>query len=199
MKNNNSDVKYIKKTFFVHQYEEEEEFLRSMRREGWKFVKLYRGIPTKYEFQRCEPEEYIYRLDYITPENDTEDYHQLYKDYGWEELLEWNTVGGKWYYLGKRSDDRIQRLYSDIDSKIEFFNLLWKKYAWLLFVCALMELNGIFIYVKEFSKEGLRSGWGVFLLAGILVFSGILGFIGTIIMGMIKKKNMLVKQKENVL
>jgi hypothetical protein len=29
---------YVRKSFFMHQYEEEEQLLRDMRSKGWKFV-----------------------------------------------------------------------------------------------------------------------------------------------------------------
>jgi nuclear transport factor 2 (NTF2) superfamily protein len=46
--------KCVIKTFLVHQYEKEEEFLSRMGKEGWHFVKLHIGIPSKYEFVKGE-------------------------------------------------------------------------------------------------------------------------------------------------
>ena len=118
-----ANKKCVRKSFLPHQNDGEELFLEKMHRDGWRFVKLYKGIPTKYEFEKCEPEEYVYQLDYIKTDEDTEVYHQLFLDAGWKEILEWNGVGGKWYYFIKKKEGQVrERIFTDVQSKIELIN-----------------------------------------------------------------------------
>ena len=50
------------KWFTITQYKQEEEYLSSMHRRGWKFTKVI--FPGFYFFEKCEPENVTYRLDY---------------------------------------------------------------------------------------------------------------------------------------
>lgn len=144
-----ANKKCVRKSFLPHQYDGEELFLEKMHRDGWRFVKLYKGIPTKYEFEKCEPEEYVYQLDYIKTDEDTEVYHQLFLDAGWEEILEWNGVGGKWYYFIKKKEGQVrERIFTDVQSKIELINKLIVAYGgfYLLLVSLwCISINGAII------------------------------------------------------
>ncbi len=123
--------KYVRKSFFPHQYEKEEAFLSKMAREGWQFVNLYAGYPTKYEFEKAEPMDYIYQLDYVTKEEDTESYHLLFLDAGWEEVFGWNGIyESKWYYFRRlKEEGKENRIFTDLDSKCNMYNKLMKKYG----------------------------------------------------------------------
>ncbi|MFT4145306.1 MAG: DUF2812 domain-containing protein [Mobilitalea sp.] len=49
-------------------------------------VKFQSGLPSKYEFIQEESLDYIYQLDYVKEEENTDSYHQLFADAGWEEV-----------------------------------------------------------------------------------------------------------------
>lgn len=145
--------KIVRKTFFIHQYEKEEEFLSDMRKKGWKFQSLSVGIPTKYVFTDCEPENYLYQLDFVAEQEDTESYHQLFGDAGWEEVFQWQGMGGKWYYFCKKDASSSERIYTDINSKAELFRKLSNRYL-IYFLCTLLlALNGLRIGV-DFVQRG---------------------------------------------
>ena len=56
------EKKTVFKWFTVAKYEEEQEYLRQMHQAGWKLVKVsFLGF---YTFEKCEPEDVIYQLDY---------------------------------------------------------------------------------------------------------------------------------------
>ncbi|BCN32702.1 DUF2812 domain-containing protein [Anaeromicropila herbilytica] len=186
--------KYVRKTFLVHQYEEEEIFLSDMRAQGWKFIALYSGVPTMYEFEQCEPEEYIYQLDYVETKNDTEDYHQLYQDSGWEEVVPWNALGGKWYYFCKKSDNNDEKIYTDPESKIGLFNMLWKKYTVFLAICSFFEINGIIACFHMIARDAsfLKIVAGV----GIVAFTSAIIFFAYNMIAISLKKAQLEKAKK---
>ena len=50
------------KWFTIYEYEKEQEYLRRMHREGWKFRKVS-GLGM-YHFEACVPEDVVYQLDY---------------------------------------------------------------------------------------------------------------------------------------
>ena len=67
--------------FTVADFEEEEAWLREQHNTGWKLAKA--TLPCFYTFDRCEPEDVIYRLEFKNGEEES-DYFQMYRDYGWE-------------------------------------------------------------------------------------------------------------------
>ncbi|BBF42518.1 hypothetical protein lbkm_1200 [Lachnospiraceae bacterium KM106-2] len=172
-----SEMKYVRKSFWIHQYEKEEIFLTEMRKKGWKFKKLYKGIPTKYEFESCEPEEYTYQIDYVKKENDTEDYHLLYQDAGWTEIMQWEAVGGKWYYFCKKGCNMEERIYTDEESRYSLIDSLWKKYSIYFLLCCLLEVNGILGCLNMIRHDELLSVLGILAIAFIVIFSSAILFI----------------------
>lgn len=184
------DKKYIRRTFWVHQYEKEEEFLSEMASEGWQFVKLHKGIPTKYEFIRGEKINYIYQLDFVANEEDTADYHQLFADAGWDEVYSWNGIGGKWYYFRRiRSDGRCDKIFTDSESKYHMYEKLWKKFGLYLLLSIFLELNGIRVCTDTFNHVNLLSVLGIFILALCIIFGIFTVIFVYCIIGILIEKN----------
>mgnify|MGYP002622552154 CR=1 FL=1 len=75
-----SETKTMIRFFTIADFEEEELWLREQHNRGWK---LKNAAVFLYTFERCTPEDVIYRLDYKNSE-EAEDYFQLSRDYGWE-------------------------------------------------------------------------------------------------------------------
>lgn len=190
--------KIVRKSFGVHQYEEEEIFLSEMRAKGWKFVILHAGLPSRYEFEKCEPEEYIYQLDFVETEKDTPDYHQLYQDSGWDEIFTWPALGGKWYYFVRKKEEGMasQRIYTDQASKITLYNSLWKRYCLLFLVVSIIELNGIRASVSMLEHEGISSFFGIAGSVGIVFFAMIIVYLMYNFVAILAKKRELKKAAE---
>ena len=75
------DVKKEFRWFSITEYEKEAEYLRRRHKEGWKFKNVtYPGI---YIFEKCEPQDVIYQLDY-NPDGikNQGEYVQMFEDCG---------------------------------------------------------------------------------------------------------------------
>ena len=68
--------------FTVMQWEQEQEYLQKMHRQGWKFTGVTMlGV---YHFEKCEPEDVVYQLDYNEEGmKNKEEYLQIFRDCGW--------------------------------------------------------------------------------------------------------------------
>ena len=114
-----TDRKTMIRFFTISDFEEEEIWLRQTHKNGWKLVKMI--IPCFYIFERCAPQDVVYRLDY---KNNTEssDYHQLFADYGWEYFARCSG----WLYFRKpvSETDTAQdgEIFSDNASRVEMVN-----------------------------------------------------------------------------
>lgn len=74
--------------FTIVEYEKEQEYLRRMHQKGWKFARV--TFPGFYHFEKCEPEDVVYQLDYNQEGiAHKEEYVQMFNDYGWEYLMDY--------------------------------------------------------------------------------------------------------------
>ncbi len=192
--------KFVRKTFLVHQYEKEEEFLSKMAKEGWHFVKLHKGIPTKYEFVKGEKIDYIYQLDFVASEEDTEDYHQLFADAAWDEVYYWRGIGGKWYYFRKINfEDQEERIFTDSESKYNMYNKLWKKFGLYLMFSMFFELNILIRFIDRLTHVDIVSGEGIFLIVLSCMFIWFIIVLGYTTTGIIMEKNKIKRRLNGTL
>lgn len=110
------------KFFSVVDWEEEEAFLRSMHRNGWKLVSG--GLV--YTFDRCQPEDVIYQLDYNDASHkDRDTYLQLFNDLGWEYIQDF---GGYSYFRKPAAEMNSNEdgIFCDDVSRLEMVGRVWK-------------------------------------------------------------------------
>ncbi len=111
-----SNRKTLTRFFTIADYEEEEIWLRRQHKNGWKLVKTV--LPCFYIFEKCTPEDVVYRLDY---KNHTEngDYFQIFQDYGWEYF---NRCTGWLYFrkpMSETDSEQDAEIFSDDSSRLE--------------------------------------------------------------------------------
>lgn len=109
--------------FTIADYEEEENWLHEQHKNGWKLHKMI--PPCLYIFEKCAPEDVIYRLDYKNGAENV-NYFQLFTDYGWEYIG--RCVG--WLYFCKpasaQNAEQDGELFSDNESKIDLIRHIMK-------------------------------------------------------------------------
>ena len=111
----NEDYKKQFKYFTIFEYEKEEEYLREMHKDGWKFLKVT-GFG-KYHFEKCTPEDVIYQLDYNQEGiKNKDEYLQMFSDCGWEHLQEY---AGYSYFRKPASEMQDDEgIFCDEESKL---------------------------------------------------------------------------------
>ena len=109
--------------FSILEHKKEEEYLRRMHQSGWRFIRVS-GFG-KYLFEKCEPEDVIYQLDYHPqPKERYADYLQMFRDCGWEHIQDYAGYG----YFYKRAADMNGKegIFNDDDSKIAMMGRVFK-------------------------------------------------------------------------
>ena len=103
-----NERKIVRKWYWVWEFDKEERWLNSMAQQGWVLDRV--GF-CRYEFVRCEPGEYIVRLE--MREHD-EGYLSFMADTGAE------YVGRmvKWIYFRRKAELGAFDIFSDLDSRI---------------------------------------------------------------------------------
>lgn len=99
--------------FTIWKEEKEEEWLRSMSKQGWH---LYKIVFLFYFFQKGEPVDYVYKFDFKAFERTAEDeYLTQFDESGWEYV---DSLGA-WYYFRTKAEGRADvELYSSQEKKI---------------------------------------------------------------------------------
>ena len=110
------DIKRVWRYYTLADYEKEEQFLSKMAAQGWRFVDT-NGF--RYTFERCEPEQVVYRIDFSGLDlNERDDYYAMFRDFGWEYLQDFNGFS---YFCknGKGVSEDELEIFSDNSSRIE--------------------------------------------------------------------------------
>ena len=107
-----AERKKIWKWFWVWDFEKEERWLNQMAMDGWVLAEV--GF-ANYTFERCEPGEYIIRLQMHKPD---EEYLSFLEEIGAE------YIGRmvQWIYFRRKAEEGPFELFSDAPSKIEHLN-----------------------------------------------------------------------------
>ena len=138
------------KIFLASQHEKEEKWLNEMANMGFAMVSITGGI--FYEFEKCEPGEYIYRLELLEHHAlslESMKYIQFVEDTGAEMMGYWLS----WVYFRKKAREGEFNLFSDIDSKVRHF----KRIRRFLLPILIMQLSIASSHVISFIRQFINN------------------------------------------
>lgn len=105
--------------FTIADYNEEQTWLEEQHKNGLKLVKV--TAPCFFTFEECVPEEVSYRLEFNKGKV-TDDYLQMYEDYGWEYIGECMN----WSYFRKpvveSAVEGENEIFSDDESRLNMID-----------------------------------------------------------------------------
>jgi len=111
------------KYFTITEYDREQEYLSKRHKEGWKFTEVT-GIG-QYHFEKCEPEEVVYQLDYNQEGNfNGEEYRKMFEDCGWEYITTY--VGYAYFRKPVAAMKEDEEIFFDDSSKLEMMERIFK-------------------------------------------------------------------------
>lgn len=112
------------KFFSVPEWEKEQDYLREMHKNGWRFVKVkHLGL---YQFEKCEPEDYVYQLDYNQEGLEHKgEYIRMFRDCGWEYLQDFF---GYSYFRKPVSEmnGKAEEIFCDDESRLDMMRRVFK-------------------------------------------------------------------------
>ena len=154
--------------------EREERFLNRMARQGWHLRKT--GI-LRYRFNKGEPRDDQYRMDFMPKRRNREEYRQLFQDTGWEIVATRHDELGPWIYVRRsRTDEAPLEIYTDTESKVEAIARIKKAYTRLLWLLAAIGVILLAIWfvvvvgdVAMIAKSGLIGG----IIGGLIIYGGV--------------------------
>ena len=162
-----SGMKKEVRFFSIMDYEKEADYLSKRHQEGWRFYNV--TFPGIYTFEKCDPENMIYQLDYNQDGIKHQDeYVQMFEDCGWEYLKEF---GGYCYFRKTASMmQQEEEIFCDDESRLDMANRIFRGRVipLILIFCCLM-ING-YISMTNHERYGFLIIIGVLLVLYLAVF-----------------------------
>ena len=161
------ETKKVTKYYSIFAHEKEEKFLRDMHKSGWKFTKVT-GLG-KYHFEKCEPQDVIYQLDYNKEGlKNIDEYIKMFADCGWEYM---QTYCG-YTYFRKPADEMNsnEEIFCDNESKLQMMKRVYLGRMLPLLIILLAVIIPLFIKFVFEHEYIFASIYAVFLLIYVYIF-----------------------------
>ncbi len=158
------EKKNVYRIVTIADYEREAVFLGEMHAKGWKLRKVSYSIllvAVKYTFEKCQPEQVSYQLDfYPMKKSERASYLQLFKDCGWEHIIDFNGFS---YF---------RKLHSgiELDTEFEIYNDATGKLAMVKRILIMRMLPILLLFLallpvfSKFLSGGSNFSWVMFLI-----------------------------------
>ena len=164
------EKKVVYRLFTSADYEREALYFREMHAKGWKLRKVSYSIllfAVKYTFEKCQPEQVSYQLDFYPMEkSERASYLQLFKDCGWEHITDFNGFSYfRKLHSGIESDAEFE-IYNDATNKLDMINRILRMR--LVPVLLLLALHIPFL-LKLLDRSNTFDLWK-FLVVGLDIF-----------------------------
>ena len=168
------NTKTLFRFFTLFEYEEEEAFLEKQHKNGWKVTGF--KLPGFYKFEKCEPEDMTYRIDF-TNENGAKnaEYQQIFADNGWEFL--WSVNGFSIFRkAGASASEGNNEIFTDNASKLQMLQKIQLRRLLpfiTIFLCAVVP-NLIRAIYGEFGSSTINMIFTVFFSLMIVFYTYVL-------------------------
>ena len=159
--------------FTIMEHEKEQEYLRKMHKEGWKFTDV--NILGVYHFEKCEPEDVVYQLDYNQEGlAHKSEYVQMFEDCGWEYLTD---LAGYSYFRKPASEMKEEEgIFCDERSRVDMMNRVFRgRLLPLLIIFIGIIIPQLFL---QASMNGLESPLFIMFFVLLLLYVGIFAYFG---------------------
>ncbi len=146
------NTKTVFKFFSIPQYRQEEEFLSNMSEKGWKFSRA--TLPGFYHFEKTEPGQVTYRLDYNQEGiSNKDEYIQMFSDCGWEYVCDF--VGYSYFRKAGVAGKEKDEIFCDDESRLDMMKRVFRgKIIPLITIFLLVIIPQLFTNTLGYSGGG---------------------------------------------
>ena len=139
--------------------DKETKWLNEMAAKGYALKGFFAGF---YNFEACEPGEYVYQIDFGRKMFSVSD---DYREFMTENNIEIVCLWGYWIILRKRASEGEFVLYTDVDSSIEHYTKILKVFK----VVSIIELICFFMEVIAAIHGAVVGIFGMFFIGAIAI------------------------------
>ncbi len=152
--------------FTIMNHKKEEDYLRRMHQKGWKFLRV--GGIGIYHFEKCQPEDVVYQLDYPENKGEKDEYLKIFADCGWEYIQDYADFS---YFRKPASEmNGEETIFNDAESKVAMMDRVYKGRLRPLLVLLCAVLIPQFIINMVNGNYGIAALFGGILALYLLLF-----------------------------
>ena len=158
------EKKVVYRISTIADYDKEALYLGEMHAKGWKLKEVSYSnlvVAVKYTFEKCQPEQVSYQLDfYPMKKSERASYLQLFKDYGWEHITDFNGFSYFRKPYSQIESDAEFEIYNDAAGKLAVVKriLIMRMLPILLLFLALLPV------FSKFVSGASSFSWELFLI-----------------------------------
>ena len=158
------EKKVVYRICTIADYDREALYLGEMHAQGWKLKEVSYSnlvVAVKYTFEKCQPEQVVYQLDfYPMKKSERASYLQLFKDFGWEHITNFNGFSYfRKLYSGVESDAEFE-IYNDAAGKLAMV----KRILIMRMIPIFLLFSALLPVFPKFVSGGSSFSWEVFLI-----------------------------------
>ena len=162
------EKKIVNRIFTIADYDREALYLRKMHAEGWKLKEVSYSnlvVAVKYTFEKCQPEQVSYQLDfYPMKKSERASYLQLFKDCGWEHVIDFNGFSYfRKLHSGIESDAEFE-IYNDASGKLAVVKRILIIRMIPILLLFLLIFSALLPVFSKFVSGGSSFSWDMFLI-----------------------------------
>ena len=162
------EEKIVYRIFTIADYEREALYFREMHAKGWKLRKVSYSIllfAVKYTFEKCQPEQVSYQLDFYPMEkSERTSYLQLFKDCGWEHITDFNGFSYfRKLHSGIESDAEFE-IYNDASGKLAVVKRILIIRMIPILLIFLLIFSALLPVFSKFVSGDSSFSWDMFLI-----------------------------------
>ena len=162
------EKKIVYRIFTIADYEREALYFREMHAKGWKLRKVSYSIllfAVKYTFEKCQPEQASYQLDFYPMEkSERASYLQLFKDCGWEHITDFNGFS---YFRKLHSGIELDaefEIYNDASGKLAVVKRILIIRMIPILLIFLLIFSALLPVFSKFVSGDSSFSWDMFLI-----------------------------------
>ncbi len=161
--------KTVFKYFTIPQYQQEEDYLSDMNEKGWRFT--HATFPGFYHFEKCEPGQAAYRLDYNQEGiRNKAEYIQMFSDCGWEYICDF--AGYSYFRKEGKTGEEREEIFCDDASRLDMMKRVFRgRIIPLIILFVLVIMPQLFVNTAG-NSAGVRGG-GIYQNVFSFVFLGL--------------------------
>ncbi|MFJ7640234.1 DUF2812 domain-containing protein [Peribacillus sp. NPDC097225] len=158
-------MKKVRYRFYLD-YEKEEKWINEMAAHGWHLKKFSLG---RFTFTKGEPGAFLYRNEFIMGKSKSEmkDYFDLLKDSGITIIHEF----GGWVYMKKVASEGPFELYTDTQSRIDYYTRMLNVFLLLFFINVWSGIVNVGVLGDQSLPEFFNSAVGILNIAVALLIA----------------------------
>ena len=162
------EKKVVYRICTIADYDREALYLGEMHAQGWKLKEVSYSnlvVAVKYTFEKCQPEQVSYQLDlYPMKKSERASYLQLFKDCGWEHVIDFN--GFSYFrkpHSGIESDAEFE-IYNDASGKLAVVKRILIIRMIPILLLFLLIFSALLPVFSKFVSGGSSFSWDMFLI-----------------------------------